>query len=506
MLRAIVLSVISGVLLTAGFPRMDMPLLSWIALVPLLMAVRGGSGKRALLLGFVCGMAHYVTTVYWVRYAMNYYGGIPLAIAIVLLILLSGYLAIYPMLFAFIANKWERRPRLWVWGLPLVWVALEWVRAHALTGFPWANLGYTQSSFLQLIQVADITGVYGISWLVAFASTIVASYLARRRPHWAAAVWTLCLISALAYGSWRLDRIEAMEKAAPPVTVAVVQGNVEQALKWDPAFQFETLERYRALSIEAAANDPKPDVLVWPETAAPFIYGVDETLTLKLQRIIAEAGVPVLFGSPAVQGSRGVPIFLNVAYLVDGASRFLGRYAKQHLVPFGEYVPLKNILFIFNKLLEAVGEFAPGRDPSPLSLNGQKLGVLICYEDIFPELSRTTVRHGATILANLTNDAWYGESSGPYQHMQMAGWRSIEFRTPLVRAANTGVSVIFGASGRSYGHIPLNEQGHLTRAVYPIRVETFYGRWGDVFAWTCTAAALGLVLGSYPRPGRRRTE
>jgi apolipoprotein N-acyltransferase len=288
--------------------------------------------------------------------------------------------------------------------------------------------------------------------------------------------------------------VHGMEDQAKSWNVGVIQGNIDQSRKWDPAFQQETLRRYNYLSLQAANATPRPDLLVWPETAAPFFYGIDETLTAKLVAIIQKAQVPVLFGSLGVTLVAGQPRLQNRAYLVSDNGTLLGAYAKQHLVPFGEYVPYQRLLFFVHKLVEVVGEFVPGNNSTPLAINGHKLGVLICYEGVFPELSRRTVQKGADVLVNITNDAWYGNTSAPYQHLEIARWRSIEFRVPLVRSANSGVSAIYDASGSPLGTIPLNMEGELVAAIRPIKLKTFYAIWGDLFAWFCVIISVCGVL------------
>lgn len=191
---------------------------------------------------------------------------------------------------------------------------------------------------------------------------------------------------------------------------------------------------------------------------------------------------------------EGEPRLQNRAYLVNEAAILEGVYAKQHLVPFGEYVPLQKLLFFVSRLVQAAGDFVPGDDPSPLILARQPFGVLICYEDIFPELARAAVERGATALINITNDAWYGTSSAPYQHLDMARWRAVEFRVPLIRAANTGISSIFDATGRACGAISLNQEGFLVCSVHPFRTLTFYAKWGDLFAWLCGLVTAGGLL------------
>ncbi|MFP5212674.1 MAG: apolipoprotein N-acyltransferase [Acidobacteriota bacterium] len=499
----IFLSVLSGLLLTAGFPSTDLFYLSWIALVPLFWALRGQGPKKALLLGLVCGLVHYATTLYWIRYVLYYYGGLPLPVALLALLLLCSYLALYPAVFAMVTSWWSSRPALWAFGLPFVWVALEWVRAHALTGFPWANLGYTQTLFTPLTQIADVTGVFGVSWLIVFANTSVSAWLNGWRVRMAClAALLLCVGGTLTYGFLRLDTVRDLQANARPWTVGVAQGNVDQSKKWDPAFQQETLKRYRELSLKAAASNPAPDLIVWPETAAPFFYGIEDELTAQLNGIIREAGVPVLFGSPAMTHIDGQVRLLNRAYLVDSRGVIAGAYAKQHLVPFGEYVPLKDYLFFIKKLVEQAGDFVAGDDSSPLSLGGRLFGVLICYEGIFPDLSRQTVLRGANALVVITNDAWYGPTSAPYQHLDLARWRSIEFRVPMIRAANTGVSAAFDAVGATLATIPLNEMGEFAVTVHPLNVQTIYAKWGDFFAWICVLVAVG---GTIYRARERRT-
>ena len=500
MWSGVFLSVLSGAFLALGFPKVGWYHLSWVALVPLLLALRGKTGRQAFTLGCICGLVHYLGTLYWMYYALHQYGGIPVSLAIFVVLLPCAYLALYLGCFAVIAREWQAYPLLWVLGLPGGWVALELIRAHLLTGFPWANLGYTQTPLHWLIQIADIFGVYGVSWLVVLSSTALTASLRRSRSGYAGLlVAAICLVGALVYGSWREGTIDDLQSAATPWTVGVVQGNIDQSQKWDPAFQQETLKRYRELSKQAAAANPAPELLVWPETAAPFFYRLEEKLTAQLTEIVKETGTPLLFGSPGVTIVEGKPRLQNRAYLVNGSAILEGVYAKQHLVPFGEYVPLQQVLFFIHRLVEAAGDFVPGNDPSPLILDRQPFGVLICYEDIFPGLARAAVERGATSLINITNDAWYGTSSAPYQHLELARWRAIEFRVPLIRAANTGISSIFDAIGKSCGTIPLEQSGFLVCSVHPFRILTFYAKWGDLFAWLCLLTTAGGLIYSVLR-------
>lgn len=507
-MKNVLLAVLSGFLITAGFPKPEMFYVSWFALIPLLLAVHGKNGRQALFLGYVCGLVHFMTTLFWIRHAVYHYGGFPFFTALAILFLLCLMMAIYPAAFAFMARRWEGSPLLYVFGLPFVWVTLEWIRAHAITGFPWANLGYTQTPLNLLIQAADITGVYGLSWLVVLASTVITGFLKGYCRKTGIAVLAGCICVSLIYGTWRRNEIRSAQELAPRFTVSAIQGNIEQNEKWDPAFVHQTLKRYESLSVEAVRKNPGTDLLFWPESAMPFFYGLDEALTPEVNKIVKEADKPLLFGSIGVTLVDGKARMLNRAYLLDADARLLGAYAKQHLVPFGEYVPLSNILFFVKHLVAGNVEFASGRESGPIYFKGLPMGVLVCYEVVFPDISRETVRRGAEILMNLTNDAWYGDTGGPYQHLQMSRWRAIEFRVPLVRAANTGVSAAFDATGAECGRLGLNEAGSLACTVRPMHQLTFYARFGDVFAWfSVIAAVCGLLYGQfYSKLGRRKIQ
>ncbi len=492
--KDIFLSTLSGLLLSLGFPKFSMFYLSWIALVPLLVALRGKSPGTAFRLGFLSGLVHYVTTLHWIQYVVQHYGGLASPVAMGIVLLLAAYMALYPGLFSYLASRLESRTSLWVFALPGIWVALELVRAHVFTGFPWANLGYTQTPWNLVIQLADITGVYGVSWLMVLASTVVAAFILGRGRAVYPLVFVLCLAVVLGYGSWRRAAVDQWQRSIDPWPVAVIQGNIDQSVKWDPDFQQMTLERYDTLSRKAMEHTPPPRLIVWPETAAPFFYGLDENLTAQVNETFLAVGKPFLFGVPSMTLVDGEAKLQNSAFLVGGDATLLETYAKQHLVPFGEYVPYQNVLFFVNRLVHAAGDFVPGKGPKTMELDDHALGVLICYEGIFPRLARAATRDGASILVNITNDAWYGDTGAPYQHMEMSIWRAVECRVPLVRAANTGVSVIVDAKGRILERMPLNETGQMVAEIQPLHKETLYERWGDFFAWFCGLTGLGGVL------------
>jgi apolipoprotein N-acyltransferase len=280
------------------------------------------------------------------------------------------------------------------------------------------------------------------------------------------------------------------------LNVGIIQGNIAQDQKWDQAFESETIGRYGLFSMDSIKKAPVPDILLWPESAMPFFYGLDEKPSQEVDNIVRQTGKPLLFGSVGVRLMEGTPRLLNRAYLLDEHAGLQGAYAKQHLVPFGEYIPCSDLLFFVHHLAGAGGsmDFIPGRDPGPLVFGKTPLGVLICYEAIFPQIARETVRRGAQVLMNITNDAWYGDTGGPYQDLEISRWRAIEFRVPLVRAANTGVSAAFDATGQECGRLALNTGGFLTCSVHPMPYLSFYAKYGDLFAWFCVFAAFCALL------------
>ncbi len=496
----------SGLLLTAAFPKFEQAWLAWLALIPLVLALRRADTKSAFLLGLACGGAHFLTLVYWVIHSMHTYGGLPWAAAAVVLVLLAIYLAVFPALFCACLVRLARSPLQALWLAPVTWVAMEYLRAKVFSGFPWELAGYSQYRFLHLIQVADLVGVYGISALLLFANTAMAIALL----HWSELPWqgaiptarqaitglaTLVLLTAalLVYGDLRMAATDRAMEKSPAVSVAIVQGNVDQAVKWDPRFQVLTTVKYRDLSRVAARSHP--ELIVWPETATPFFFGEDRALTRLVARTITETKSAYLIGSPARKKENGRQVLFNRAYLLDKDAHVTGTYDKVHLVPFGEYVPFKRWLPFIDTLVAQVGNFRPGTKGSILNWDKGPIGVQICYEVIFPGLARAAVSKGARILVNLTNDAWFGTTSAAFQHFSMAVFRAIETRRSLVRAANTGISGFIDPAGRIQATTGLFSAKVLCRPVKLLNIKTLYTGWGDWFAIIClTITVAGAIM------------
>jgi apolipoprotein N-acyltransferase len=340
--------------------------------------------------------------------------------------------------------------------------------------------------------MAEVTGVYGVSAVLVLFNAVATAVVAEQGRRARRLVPVLVAMSVLVAGLPLLGRLRAANVAARPpagsLVVALVQGNVAQDHKWDPLYQDETTTRYRDLTLAAAAEHPA--LVVWPETATPFFFQEPGPYREDLLALAGDAGAYVLFGSPAYRRVEGGFEELNRAYLVSPAGREIESYDKIQLVPFGEYVPFRRVLFFVDQIVHAIGTVVPGIVPTVFQVPGARFGVLICYEGIFPALTRRFVAGGADFLVNITNDAWYGRTSAPRQHLAHATFRAVENRVPLVRAANTGISAVIDPEGQIRWEGPLFESlWRVERIAWP-GVRTFYAAWGDVFVYACVLASL----------------
>ena len=497
-----ILAVSAGLLMTASFPKADLGGLAWVAFVPLLYAIRGVSSRTSFKLGFLTGIVHYSTLLYWIVGVIHHYGHVPILLSLIIFLLLIFYLSLYPGLFSTAVSQLRARSFPFYLTGPFLWVALEYIRSFLLSGFPWENLGYSQYDQLRLIQISDILGVYGLSALIMAVNGVLFEFLNSVRRN-RTTIWIppaaagLVLGGFLVYGTWRIEKTDEIAGDAPKLTVALAQGNVDQSVKWLPSFQQETLRRYAALSKDALKSSP--DLIVWPETALPFYFLRDEDLTAEILELVRTCGVPFVFGSPSFLRTEQGIRYYNSAYLVDPTGKVVGKYDKVHLVPYGEYVPLKRFFPFLGKIVEAVGDFDSGEKGQVLSLGNEKIGMLICFEAIFPELARAMANNGAQLLINITNDAWFGRSSAPYQHLSMVVFRAVENHLAVARAANTGISAYVDPVGRLLDQTPLFEEAMRSRVLPVMNHQTFYACHGDILATGCILISLILWVGAFWR-------
>jgi apolipoprotein N-acyltransferase len=276
-----------------------------------------------------------------------------------------------------------------------------------------------------------------------------------------------------------------------PLKIGLVQGDIDQSIKWDEAFQLETLNIYEKLSLRVAED--KPDLVIWPETATPFFFQDAKEYQPLIRDIPKKTNAYLLFGSPSYKIEKNKVNHYNSAYLVSPSGELIGKYDKIHLVPFGEYVPMQDLLFFIGSLGEGIGDFKSGKEIFNFSLPQGKFGVLICFEIIFPDLCRRFVKKGANFLVTITNDAWFGRTSAPYQHFSMAVFRAVENRVFVARAANTGITGIIDPKGKILKEGGIFEPGTMNGTIRLSDQKTFYTLYGDVFAWACSAFSFFLL-------------
>jgi len=406
-------------------------------------AVRSKGPGQAAKVGLWIGTLAAVGNLYWAALPVHDYGDVAWPLALPMPVLLALVLGAYDAAFAAVVRFAQPRLSPWLFGpmAGLAYAAMEMARGTFFTGFPWLALPAALSPWPATIQGAAFLGVYGLSGLFVclIAWIVVCGPLSRQGLAAIAASAALFIGGNL--------RLAAPIAHSGTIHATIVQGNVDQSLKWDPAAQIDTEEKYLDLT-RTALKDAPTNLVVWPETAMPFYFQDPGVLSSRLKAFVDDTGVPLLFGSPAyARLGNGAPVLFNRAYLLPPHGA-VSRYDKEHLVPFGEYVPLGHLLSFVHKMVAGVGDFRPGAAQAPLRQGRLALGVLICYEAIFPELAQQRVEAGANLLVNISNDAWFGKSSAPRQHLDLAVLRAVEQERAIIRATNTGISAAIDPRGR----------------------------------------------------------
>ena len=461
-------------LLALAFPRTDWALTPWLMVAPLLVVAVMTPPRAAFWWGLLYGGVFFLVLLRWLNFTFRVYSTIPGPLVFLPTVLLAGYCAFWLGAVAWAVSRVAWRHSLG-WALlaaPFFWVAGEWLRGHLFGGFPWGTVAYSQYLHLRVIQIAELTGVHGVSFLIVAVNAAVAGCLVLtwRRAVAGAAMAAVLVAAALLFGSIRLNETVS----GPTGRVTIMQPSIEQPVKWEPRHTQETLAIYFALTRQAAAENTQ--LLVWPETASPTILRQDPALVAALTKASVDLGIPLLVGS--IDAAGNPPRFRNTAFLLTDQG-IVGRYDKIHLVPFGEFVPLSGVIGFVRGWAEFISELEPGTRTVVFQGPPAPYGVVICYEGIFPDLVRNFVRDGARLMVNMTNDAWFGRTSGPEQHLTMYPFRAIEHRVSVVRAANTGVSAFIAPSGQIVRRLGLFQRGLLTETV-PLRVgKTLYTRLGD---------------------------
>ena len=498
------LALLSGALLALSFPRYGHPAFAWIALVPLVIALTGWRGRpgrvpgqpplRGFLLGLTSGFVYFAGTLYWTGTVIRTFGGIPTIAAIAGVVLLAVYQGAFPAIGALIASRLITRAGIaGIFFVPAAWVATEFFRGVAFGGFPWVPLGNSQATVLPVAQLASVLGVYGVSALVAFVNAAIAcAVLTAGRAR--AAALTSAAVVLVATGMWGTLRIAdgSLARAGTPIRVGLIQGNIAQEDKWKADEARRIFTTYIAMTRDAVRRGA--EYVIWPESATPFMFEEDPGGQAAVRALARELHVPILFGSD--QEEHGAtPRLYNAAFLVAPDGTTAAVYRKIHLVPWGEFIPLKRWLYFVSPIVDTFTDFSPGTSMVLLPIGSHLTSTAICYEVVYPSLVRQSVLAGSELLTTITNDAWYGQSSAPYQHFALASMRAIEEGRYLARAANTGISGVVDPYGRVVEQSAIFEQTALVEEVRFLTARTIYSRVGDSIAYAAMAIiAAGLIV------------
>ncbi len=491
---------IAGMIAVRGLPPHHEQIVMMLGLTVLMVAVtRGSSWKRGARLGFLFGFGHHLIGFSWLLTSLHQHGGLWMGVAILILALLAATMAVYVALFGGLLARLAPRPGLLPLAAPSLWVVCEWLRSHLFSGFPWNLVGYGWNNQELILQVADLGGVDLLSWIMVLPAAIMAFIVEEnfRLRTW---VWGFGLIVgslslATGYGLWRsgeLSSLQQQNSADRPLKVVLVQGNVEQKVKWDPKFREEGFTKYLRLS--SAIAEPV-DLVIWPETAIAFFIQASPGNQKRIIEVSQQLGAPILTGAPmADKDEHDQWLFYNSLILLDASGSLKRRYDKHHLVPFGEFIPLRQFMPSFiKKITYGTEDFSRGPGPIPLPWERGAIGGLVCYETIFPHEVRQLALASVRWLVNVTNDAWFGESAKP-QHLAMARLRAVENRIPMIRVANTGISAAFDQWGHELGRITPNVAGTLVVQVPPGTGSSFFQEtepwWIVLWLFLCFASWL----------------
>jgi apolipoprotein N-acyltransferase len=498
----VLLAVASGVTLALSFPNYNLPLLAWFAVGMLVLASAGARPFESLLYGFLHGLVFYPVCLPWIAVVMHQYGNVDpwMSAGIVSLIGLAGGIvcSIFSLCVALAARKSAALACLLA---PFLWVSLEFLRTHLpIIGFPWNLTGYAASGSLALLQLTPVTGIYGLSFLIAAYSSLLAYAVIARAPRaWKSVVVATVVLILVAVGGGYL-----VPKQTPRFIAHLVQTNFPQSEQY-PANWLEIhaaeLQELERISVDAARKTP--GLIVWPEVPAPFSFQAPAFAALAA-RIARDSGGDFLVGvvdwkhDPDGQG-----IATNSSVLLDRYGRRTFAYDKIHLVPFGEYVPLRRWLTFASRLTADISDFTPGYIYAVGHLHGIEtyvpsggptFGVFICYEAIFPGEIRQFAANGAQLVINVSNDGWFGRSAAPEQHVMMARVRAVESRRWLLRDTNNGYTVSVDPYGRVVASMATDIRGELD-APYDFRSDlTPYVRFGDWFSWLCVLVSAALFV------------
>jgi apolipoprotein N-acyltransferase len=487
------LAVLAGVLFALSFPDYSISWLAFVALLPALIAItRSRSGWGAFCAGWIFQTVAWLLMVPWVIRVMSHYGGLPYSLGVLIFIAMSLYLGLYGALFGAIVYRIRPGDSLRRWMLiPLAWAAIEYARTYLMTGFPWNLVAAALIDFTSLIQFDRVAGPYLVGAMALIPAT-VAAWLIVARPRGPRVGLAVGAVIALLFIWWATGLVAAKLIVRPtgtaPMTAALLQPNISQEMRWNESNLMEIYQRMMTMTEQAIKGGAR--IVIWPESTVPLSFSSNQFYRDTIEAVSHDEDADIILGSVAEDPAQSNKMW-NAAFLIS-SGKTIGHYDKIRLVPFGEYVPLRKMLFFAKKLVRAVGEFEFGTNDRPLQ-GKLKYGPAICYEVVFPEITRTQVRNGAEVLVTITNDAWYDGTSAPRQHLNQARLRAIEDDRYLLRAGTTGISAVVDPAGSIVQEIPMGQSGTIFAKFQPRHSTTPYVRFGDWFAWTaCLATIAGL--------------
>jgi apolipoprotein N-acyltransferase len=505
MLLRLILAVVSGLLFAFSFPDVAIGWFAFVALAPLLIAVhRAKGGWEAFFLGWLAQTTAWLLMVPWVVRVMSHYGGLSQAVGILLFVAMAAILGLYGGLFAALVKQLPLDLRFTPWlAIPLAWAAVEYARTYLLSGFPWNLIATAMIDYPSLVQISRFGGPYFTGAMVVIPSVVIAWWITQRPPGIMRVLvgGSLGILLLVWWGTGLVaSKLNTRPGGAAFETAAMLQPNISQEMRWDSENVITIFDRMIAMTVTAAQQGA--NIVIWPESTVPLSYTETPLLQEAIEDLSSEYGIDIILGSVATDPRNPNHIW-NSAFLVSGGTT-IGHYDKIRLVPFGEYVPLRRLLFFAEKLVHAVGEFQFGASDKPLE-GRLRYGPAICYEIVFPQIGRTQIRNGADVLVTITNDGWYDGTSAPAQHLWQARLRAVEGDRYLLRAATTGISAFIDPAGQVVESIPMGQEGIIYAKFQPRTTTTPYIRLGDWFAWFAVVVVLiGIVRGRRHRHAQVR--
>ncbi|HSY48297.1 MAG TPA: apolipoprotein N-acyltransferase [Thermoanaerobaculia bacterium] len=517
----VALAALSGILFACSFPDIAIGWLMFIALLPLFIALtRVRTARGAFFLGWLSQTIAWLMMVPWVVRVMSHYGGLPYITGVVIFVAMCAYLGVYGGAFALLFYRIAPSTRFRRWLLvPLAWAVVEYARTYLLSGFPWNLIAASIVDYAPLVQFDRVAGPYALGILILLPSTLIAwgvggggwgvggrktgaststngnananSRSPLPTPH--NPLFPIAAVVIVTFVWWVTGYVAAKllvrSTGTPMARAALLQPNISQEMRWDNDNLVLIFRRMMAMTEEAMSHGVQ--VVIWPESTVPLSYATTDFYRQSIESISRARNTDVILGSVAEDPTQPNK-YWNAAFLVSNG-RTIGHYDKIRLVPFGEYVPLREMLFFAHALVHAVGQFEFGTKDTPLE-GRYRYGPAICYEVVFPQIPRTQVVHGANVLVTITNDAWYDGTSAPRQHLNQARLRAVETDRYLLRAGTTGISAVVDPAGQIVKQIPMGQQGIIYAEFQPRTSITPYVRFGDWFAWVAIVlVALGMV-------------